>query len=486
MLLDGTPIAAILPGHYIGERRCGYCHRTSGSCVFGFTSVSMTVDFYQRLMDRGFRRSGAFLYKPDTLNSCCPQYTIRLKASDFKPSKEHRQAVNRFNRFILGPQYEEALRRHNSSSHSASSYVIFFCLLTRPPNDSLGKHNPEFDLIGTIHRAEYDYLPQELSHIPTAHKFVVRLVRPDCTDEKFELYRHYQKTCHHEPDSKITRHGFKRFLCGQPFEFEQNSDPHALAIAITEGGHQPPTKRLGLWHQLYYLDNQLIAMAVLDILPDSVSSVYFMCREDFSKYSLGKLSACREIALALEDQRTYYHMGLYIYSCQKMKYKASFSPSEILDPELYRYFPFDKFAAEFKKSNYVSFAQSHNGGDITKEPRDPMAPETKINNQHEERYDDDADDDDDDDDYSEKDDEGHMPVIRTVFDTDMPGIARQLDVESRIDMSKVRVIIQNYVFTGENLANMHPSVFARLLDPILQMAAVVGLDLLYEVFLYFQ
>ncbi|KAK9367840.1 arginine-tRNA-protein transferase [Lipomyces kononenkoae] len=460
MLLDGTPIAAVLPGHYIGERRCGYCHRASGSCVFGFTSISLTVDVYQRLMDRGFRRSGTFLYKPDTLNSCCPQYTIRLKASDFKASKEHRQAINRFNRLILGAQYEEALRRHNSSSHSSSS---------------VGKHNSEFDLITTIHRAEYNCLPPGLSHIPVAHKFEVRLVPPDCTDEKFELYRHYQKTCHHEPDSKITKHGFKRFLCGQPFEFEKNFDPYSVESVVTERGQRPDTKRLGLWHQMYYLDNQLIAMAVLDILPDSVSSVYFMSREEFSKYSLGKLSACREIALVLEDQRKYYHMGLYIYSCQKMKYKASFCPSEILDPELYRYFSFDIFATEFEKGQYVSFAKNHNGRVLTKDPRMPIASET-IRDQNEERYDDEA----------EEDEEDHMPIIQTVFDTDMPGIAKLEDIESGIDMSKVRVIIQNYVFTGENLANTHPTVFARLLDPMLQMAAVVGLDLLYEVFLYFQ
>jgi arginine-tRNA-protein transferase len=78
---------------------------------------------------------------------------------------------------------------------------------------------------------------------------------------------------------------------------------------VSADGSQPARKRLGLWHQMYYLDDQLIAMAVLDILPDTISGVYFMFREEYSKYSLGKLSACREIALSLEEQRTYYHIG---------------------------------------------------------------------------------------------------------------------------------------------------------------------------------
>jgi hypothetical protein len=34
--------------------------------------------------------------------TCCPQYTIRLDAQAYKPSKRHRQVVNRFNRFLEG------------------------------------------------------------------------------------------------------------------------------------------------------------------------------------------------------------------------------------------------------------------------------------------------------------------------------------------------------------------------------------------------
>lgn len=34
--------------------------------------------------------------------TCCPQYTIRLEAEAFKPTKKHRQVVNRFNRYLTG------------------------------------------------------------------------------------------------------------------------------------------------------------------------------------------------------------------------------------------------------------------------------------------------------------------------------------------------------------------------------------------------
>jgi hypothetical protein len=32
--------------------------------------------------------------------TCCPQYTIRLDSTQFKPDKKHRQVMNRFNRYL--------------------------------------------------------------------------------------------------------------------------------------------------------------------------------------------------------------------------------------------------------------------------------------------------------------------------------------------------------------------------------------------------
>ena len=40
---------------------------------------------------------------------------------------------------------------------------------------------------------------------------------------------------------------------------------------------------------MYRVDGKLIAMAVLDILPGCVSSVYFMYDPKWKKYSLGKV-----------------------------------------------------------------------------------------------------------------------------------------------------------------------------------------------------
>ncbi|WCJ19846.1 Arginyl-tRNA--protein transferase 1 [Euphorbia peplus] len=88
-----------------GGRRspCGYCKSGSRSSrSHGLWAHSITVDDYQDLLDRGWRRSGCFLYKPDMEKTCCPSYTIRLRASDFFPTKDQHRVSRRMQRFLDG------------------------------------------------------------------------------------------------------------------------------------------------------------------------------------------------------------------------------------------------------------------------------------------------------------------------------------------------------------------------------------------------
>jgi arginine-tRNA-protein transferase len=36
--------------------------------------------------------------------TCCPQYTIRLRADAFRPSRQQRSTLNRWNRFVSGEE----------------------------------------------------------------------------------------------------------------------------------------------------------------------------------------------------------------------------------------------------------------------------------------------------------------------------------------------------------------------------------------------
>mmetsp|Transcript_20855 Transcript_20855/g.67523 ORF Transcript_20855/g.67523 Transcript_20855/m.67523 type:complete len:609 (+) Transcript_20855:755-2581(+) len=95
---------------------CGYCRCGSdGSSVsHGMWGHRITVRDYQELIDRGWRRSGCWLYKPRMDRTCCPQYTIRLKAKAFELTKEHRKVLGRVQRFASG---ELVLRGEQGQGH---------------------------------------------------------------------------------------------------------------------------------------------------------------------------------------------------------------------------------------------------------------------------------------------------------------------------------------------------------------------------------
>jgi arginyl-tRNA---protein transferase len=67
---------------------------------------------------------------------------------------------------------------------------------------------------------------------------------------------------HNDPKSRWGHSDFKRFLCG-------GLDHKILHIS-------GKTQKLGSYHQCYRIDGKLVAVGVLDLLPQTVSSVYLL------------------------------------------------------------------------------------------------------------------------------------------------------------------------------------------------------------------
>uniref|UniRef100_A0A8B9FNB1 Arginyl-tRNA--protein transferase 1 n=1 Tax=Amazona collaria TaxID=241587 RepID=A0A8B9FNB1_9PSIT len=80
--------------------RCGYCKNETGNLSHGMWAHSMTVQDYQDLIDRGWRRSGKYVYKPIMNQTCCPQYTIRCQALHFQTSKSHKKVLKKMLKFL--------------------------------------------------------------------------------------------------------------------------------------------------------------------------------------------------------------------------------------------------------------------------------------------------------------------------------------------------------------------------------------------------
>ncbi|KAI1438629.1 arginine-tRNA-protein transferase [Xylaria sp. CBS 124048] len=337
----------ITPVGYFSTHTCGYCggDKTGQSQKrrsYYARSPSMSAACYQALTDRNWRRSGSLLYRPNQLDACCPHYSLRVDAVNFRPAREHRQTINRFNRFIIGDAYaKDAARLYPKSREDAR------------------KRDSEFNLTERIHEVEVESLKQP--PVP-AHFFQVTMEPDNFTEEKFAVFENYQRTVHKEPAGEISRAGFAKFLCNSPLRRE--------TVKLPDGRE----KRLGSYHQCYRLDGRLVAIGVLDLLPDAVSAVYFLYHESIHNWSPGKLGALREIALAQEDGYRWWYPGFYIHSCPKMRYKMSYSPQQILNPHGMEWVGVSpEILAKFDSKGYLDFAKTGDGEAVANSHRDPAS-----------------------------------------------------------------------------------------------------------------
>ncbi|KAG9321465.1 hypothetical protein KVV02_003592 [Mortierella alpina] len=315
---------------------------------------------YQDLLERGWRRFGLYLYKPNLRDSCCRQYTIRLNTSQFVPSKHQRKTVSRVNRYMkkqyvplkisresIAREDTAALEEHSPSPEPAHSTTSTRRKSISPP---LGKGDTHpADFVQNIHAADLDKMDPGSSW----RQFKVVLEPAAFTTEKYDLYCEYQRGIHQVPSSMLSRESFDGSVTRSPLSTEALTLDDQKCSGFV--GY-------GTYHQCYYVDNKLVAVAVLDILPRCVSSNYFFYDPSLSSLSLGKYSTLREIALVQEikaipgcEAMEYYTMGHYVPSAPKTHYKAACHPSSLLDPETNGWKPFEECINILDANQYVPF-----------------------------------------------------------------------------------------------------------------------------------
>ncbi|XP_039191190.1 arginyl-tRNA--protein transferase 1 isoform X1 [Crotalus tigris] len=109
-----------------GGYRCGYCKNDTGNFSHGMWAHSLTVQDYQDLIDRGWRRSGKYVYKPTMNRTCCPQYTIRCQVLHFQPSKSQKKVLKKMLKFLIKGEHSKAdvevdpMESHNKEADGCS------------------------------------------------------------------------------------------------------------------------------------------------------------------------------------------------------------------------------------------------------------------------------------------------------------------------------------------------------------------------------
>ncbi|KAG0197610.1 Arginyl-tRNA--protein transferase 1 [Mortierella sp. GBA30] len=338
---------------------CGYCGKEKSARVYGAFAFKLTCQDYQDLLERGWRRFGLYLYKPNVRD--------RLNASEFVPSKHQRKTVSRVNRYMKNqyvplkisresvaredtmalehsPSPEPPAHNNNSSTQSVRRKSI-------SPPLGRGDGNSHADFTQTIHAADADKMEPGQEW----RQFKIVLEPATYSAEKYELYCEYQKGIHQVSPSMLSRESFDSSVTRSPLSTE------LLSLEQTYSGFIG----YGTYHQCYYVDDKLVAVAVLDILPRCVSSDYFFYDPSLSSLSLGKYSTLREIALVQEikslpgcEAMEYYTMGHYVPSAPKTHYKAAYHPSLLLDPETNEWKPFEECVNVLEANRYIPFRES--------------------------------------------------------------------------------------------------------------------------------
>ncbi|KAI6229002.1 Arginyl-tRNA--protein transferase 1 [Aphelenchoides fujianensis] len=316
------------------------------SVCLGVWGFRLSHDHYQQLVDRNWRRSGRYLYKPINDKTCCPLYTIRLDANVVRLSRSQKRVLRVWSDFL---KYD----KRPAVRGDVTSRVPVDPLASKskkaadatPPNpqkdrsrkkktkrveralERLKAKNVDIEKFQQERRERESKRRRTLeSFLPEwdpsfKHKLEIRTVRVGSAEfeeseaESFALYQKYQQIVH--GDFRCSHRGFRSFLVDSPF---LASDPQGQE---------------GSYHQLYLIDGRIVAVGVIDILPRCLSSAYLFYDPAFAFLNLGTYSALREIAFVREMVKTrpqchYYYLGYFVFACRKMRYKGGFKPSELL------------------------------------------------------------------------------------------------------------------------------------------------------------
>lgn len=86
----------------------------------------------------------------------------------------------------------------------------------------------------------------------------------------------------------------------------------------------------------FYHAERLIAVAVTDVLADSLSAMYTVYDPEYESRSLGTYAILIQLELTLHMHRTYLYLGYQVDNCRKMNYKSAYLPHERLENKVWK------------------------------------------------------------------------------------------------------------------------------------------------------
>ena len=220
------------------------------------------------------------------------------------------------------------LEKHQKAVQKIDHYKSQFCVTKQASEKTPCRNRPT----AKVNKDMFLEVIKEQQSNLDVRKFEIKMEKAKFERESFELFRKYSSIRH--KGSKKDEETYTQFMCMQALEYSR-----------LESGDQ--ILYLGCYHFKYYLDNKLIAVSVVDILPTCFYSVYFFFDPEYEHLSLGVVSILKEIEYMQRMQKyfpnfQYYHLGGYVQTSWKMAYKADYEPAELLCPYTYQWVTLDE------------------------------------------------------------------------------------------------------------------------------------------------
>ena len=220
----------------------------------------------------------------------------------------------------------------------------------------------------------FDYFPEIVNepeiYLPLKHVYTLELTdKIQMNNERFEVYKKYQKNIHKDPDSKLNEQRYN-----QSWGYNNLKDnigiklPQDLALKTKHPELYP--KKYGCYNLIHRIDGKIVAVGIIDILPTTLSSVYLYYDTDYKFLDLGVLTAILEIEYArsfhnlIDNNFKYYTMGFYSENVQKLRYKGFYEPTQLLDRFTMNYVYLKDIQSILKENKLIQ---------LSKEPKNPKS-----------------------------------------------------------------------------------------------------------------
>ena len=340
--------------------KCGYCKSPDTSYTQGVWGFKMACQEFQNLVDRGFQRSGNFVYKPVLKQTCCPQYVIRMDTKKFKLSKSQKSCIKKFKRYLLQGLQLPSTPVHESTGETVAAEVS----QAAPSNSAIG--NPSSS-------KSTDQLPVADSTSKKTRKPVrpgvgpdpnkppckkAKIIRMEKREQKRLAQMQEQGTTAVKPRDDNSTHSSNQVNCDSEFcqclkdlltfpkdeecihkfktrlvrldsveftasydesyevfrkfqtiihkEKESDADRKQFDEFLVhtplryEEGSEKMISGYGTYHQQYLLDGKIFAVGVLDILQKGVVCEYLYYDPDYRFIAPGVITALLEVSLTQE------------------------------------------------------------------------------------------------------------------------------------------------------------------------------------------